>query len=298
MNAFLDTFDQNPQRPILYRAVMRHLEDTFTGGDGLAIFWQAWVPDGAVRGVVVVAHGFGEHSGRYANLTDVLVPRGYAVYIPDHRGHGKSAGTRAYIDVYDHLLDDLDVVMKRAAADHPGIPFFLLGHSMGGNIALSSALRRQDHLTGLILSGPSASLDGVPKPLQVAVALIAKLAPKSGIRQLSAEGVSRDPDVVKAYVDDPMVFHGKMPAATAAAMVKASKSFPARLPSLRVPLLVVHGSADQLVPVAAGRLVDRLAGSPDKTLKVYEGLAHEVFNEPEKATVLNDVVTWLDSHTD
>jgi acylglycerol lipase len=276
---------------------MGHLEDTFTGRDGLNIYWQAWLPDGKVRGVVVVAHGFGEHGGRYANLTDVLVPRGYAVYIPDHRGHGKSAGVRAFIDSYEHLLDDLDVVMNKASSDNPGVPFFLLGHSMGGNIALSSALRRQSHLTGLIVSGPSASVDGVPKLLQVIVSVIAKVAPKSGIRQLAADGVSRDAAVVKAYVDDPLVFHGKMPAGTAAAILKASKSFPARLPSLRAPLLVVHGSADQVVPVSAGRLVDRLAGSPDKTLKVYDGLAHEVFNEPEKATVLKDVVTWLDKHT-
>jgi acylglycerol lipase len=280
----------------LYRACMRHLEDTFTGRDGISIFWQAWLPDGEIRGVVVVAHGFGEHSGRYENLTNVLVPKGFAVYIPDHRGHGKSGGVRAFIDVYDHLLDDLDVVMNKAAADHAGLPFFLLGHSMGGNIALSSALRKQSHLTGLILSGPSASVDGVPKLLQLVVKVIAKVAPTSGIRQLSADGVSRDAAVVKAYIDDPMVFHGKMAAGTAAAMMKASQGFPARLPSLRVPLLVVHGSADQLVPVASGRLVDRLAGSPDKTLKVYDGLAHEVFNEPEKATVLNDVAQWLESH--
>lgn len=278
-----------------YRAPMRHIEETFIGCKDVQIFWQAWLPEppGDIRAVVVVAHGFGEHSGRYQNLVDALVPRGYAIYAPDHRGHGRSGGPRAVVDNYDHLLDDLDVVIARVQRDHSGVPLFLLGHSMGGSIALASALRRQDHLTGLVLSGPAASID-VPKPLQLLVSVLAKVAPKLGVRQLPAEGVSRDPAVVKAYVDDPLVFHAKMPAATPAALLRAAAGFPAQLPSLRTPLLVVHGSADVLVPVAAGRMVHERAGSKDKTLRVYDGLAHEVFNEPEKDTVLAEVADWLD----
>ena len=273
---------------------MRHNEETFTGGAGVPIFWQSWLPDGPPKAVVVVAHGFGEHSGRYANVVDELVPRNYAVYAPDHRGHGRSGGTRALIDKFDYILNDLDVVFAYVSRDYPGAPTFLLGHSMGGNIALGSALRKQSHLKGLILSGPAISTEGVPKILRLIMRVLGKIAPKLGVRQLSADSVSRDPAVVKAYVDDPLVYHGKVPAGTGANMMKMAKDYPTRLPSLTVPLLVVHGSADELVPAAAGQLAHDLAGSKDKTIKIYDGLAHEVFNEPERAIVLADVANWLD----
>jgi acylglycerol lipase len=278
---------------------MRQIEDHFTGCAGVNIFWQAWLPelpDAAPKAVVVVAHGFGEYSGRYQNLVDTLVPSGYAMYAPDHRGHGRSDGHRALIDKYTYLLDDLDRVFARAAADYPGLPVFLLGHSMGGNIALGSALAHQERLTGLILSGPAITTDGIPKPLQMLARTLGKIAPKAPTQKLSSAGVSSDPTVVAAYDADPLVFHGKMPAGTASALITTSLEFPKRLSSLRIPLLVVHGSADKLVSVESGKTAHQLAGSADKTLKIYEGFAHEVFNEPRHAEVLADVVAWLDAH--
>jgi alpha-beta hydrolase superfamily lysophospholipase len=275
---------------------MRQIQDQFTGCAGVTIFWQAWLPEGAPKAVVVVAHGFGEHSGRYQNLVDALVPSGYAMYAPDHRGHGRSGGHRALIDKHTYLLDDLDRIFTRAATDCPGVPVFLLGHSMGGNIALASALAHQERLTGLILSGPAVTTHGIPKALQMVARKLGKVAPKVGTQKLSSSGVSSDPAVVAAYDTDPLVFHGKMPAGTAAAIIETSLAFPARLPSLRIPLLVVHGSADQLVSVESGKTAHQLAGSADKTLKIYDGFAHEVFNEPKRAEVLADVVHWLDAH--
>ncbi len=161
---------------------MRQIEDYFTGCAGVKIFWQAWLPDatpkpeGLPKAVVVVAHGFGEHSGRYQNLVDALVPSGYAIYAPDHRGHGRSEGHRALIDKHTYLLDDLDRVFARAATDYPGLPVFLLGHSMGGNIALASALAHQDRLAGLILSGPAVTTHGIPKALQTLARTLGKIA--------------------------------------------------------------------------------------------------------------------------
>ena len=142
---------------------MKTIDDYFTGQTGLNIRLKAWLPDSPPVGVIVVAHGFGEHIDRYMNLVNAAVPRGYAVYGPDHRGHGRSGGVRALIDKHDYLLDDLDQVFVRVAADHPGKPVFLLGHSMGGNIALASALRSPDRLRGLVLSGPAVTTAGVPK---------------------------------------------------------------------------------------------------------------------------------------
>jgi acylglycerol lipase len=275
---------------------MRHFEESFSGQAGLSIHLQSWLPEGDPHTVVVIAHGFGEHSGRYANVVNALVPAGYAVYVPDHRGHGKSDGHRALIDRHEYLLDDLDKVFATAAERHPGLPTFLIGHSMGGNIALASALRRQSHLQGLVLSGPLVTNEGIPGLLVLLAPLLGKIAPKLGTKQLDAGGVSRDAAVVAAYAADPLVFHGKVPAGTGAALIATCKEFPLRLPSLRIPLMVVHGSADTLVPVGNGRAAHRLAGSSDKTLKIYDELFHEVFNEPEHATVIGDVLAWLEAH--
>ena len=275
---------------------MNSLEEHFTGQEGIDLRWKAWVPDTDPRAVLVVAHGFGEHVDRYMNLVNAAVPRGFAVYGLDHRGHGKSGGVRAYIDKHDYLLDDLDQLFGRVAASYPGVPVFLIGHSMGGNIALASALRNPGRLRGLVLSGPAVTTYGVPKGLMILARVLARIAPKFGVRKLSSAGVSRDPAVVAAYDADPLVFHGKMPAGTGWAILRTSKEFPARLPQLTLPLLVVHGSADALVSVESGKTAHGLAGSVDKTLKIYDGLFHEVFNEPEHETVLADVLNWVEAH--
>ncbi len=269
--------------------------DTLSGAAGVTIHRAVWEPVGAPKAVAVVAHGFGEHGGRYTNLVERLVPAGFAVHIPDHRGHGRSGGHRAYIDRHTWLLDDLDRVFERVAVEHPGVPVVLIGHSMGANIALGSALRNQERLRALVLSGPAVTTHGIPRALIIAAKVLGRVAPRLGVQQLSASGVSRDPAVVAAYEADPLVFHGKMPAGTGAAIITSSERYVRELPSLKVPLLVVHGSADQLVSVESGRTAHALAGSSDKTLHVYDGLAHEVFNEPERGRVLDDVMAWLDA---
>ena len=274
---------------------MRAFEEHFTGEAGIDIRWKSWLPDGDPKAIVVVAHGFGEHIARYMNLVNAATGRGLGVFGPDHRGHGTSGGVRAYIDKHEYLLDDLDQVFARVATEHPGLPVFLIGHSMGGNIALASALRNPGRLSGLVLSGPAVTTHGVSKGLMIVARILARIVPKFGVRQLSSAGVSRDPAVVAAYDADPLVFHGKMPAGTGWALLRTSKEFPARLPGLKLPLLVVHGSADALVSVESGKTAHALAGSADKTLKVYDGLFHEVFNEPEHETVLADVLNWVDA---
>lgn len=277
--------------------VVRHDDSIFEGVGGRRLFRQSWQPDGDAIGAVVLVHGYGEHSGRYAHVAAALVDAGWAVFAFDHRGHGRSEGRRAVTDHLEWLLADLDQVVAEAAAGTGGRKPVLLGHSMGGGIAAAYALDHQAKLTALVLSGPALDVGAaIPAPQRLVSQVISSVAPTLGVLTLPASGVSRDPAVVAAYEADPLVHHGKVPARTGREMLRASDLVAGRAGELHLPLLVMHGSADQLVPVGGSRKLDRDAGSADKTLRIYDGLYHEIFNEPEQATVLAELVAWLDTH--
>jgi acylglycerol lipase len=276
---------------------MRHTEDRFAGQAGVEIYWQSWVPDdeGAVKAVIVISHGGGEHSARYAWVAEQMVLAGYAVYAADHRGHGRSAGTRMMFERWDYVVSDLHALVERARAGHPRAPLFLLGHSLGGAIAISYALRHGGELSGLALSGAVASL-GVASPVtRIAAKVLSRVAPRLGVYQVDAATLSKDPEVVRAYEQDPLVFHGKFPARTAAEIAAAVERFPGEVGALRLPLLVMHGLGDEISPPDGSRMVDERAGSTDKTLKLYDGLLHEILNEPEREQVLGDLLAWLEA---
>jgi len=192
---------------------MNHVDGRFTGTGGVEIYWQAWRPAEA-RAVVVIAHGAGEHSRRYEHVARRLVDAGYAVYALDHRGHGLSKGRRALVDRMDRVIADVRTLVGRAAAENPGRPLFLLGHSMGGTIGIAFAARHQQELAGLALSGPVAVLEAASPALRVIASVLSTLTPGLGVFAVDASLVSRDPEVVRAYREDPLVFHGKLPART------------------------------------------------------------------------------------
>lgn len=276
---------------------MRQRDLTTAGIGGLDLHAQAWLPDASPRAVIALAHGLGEHSGRYNHLAARLVAAGYAVYAVDHRGHGKSPGPRANIERFDHVVSDFCAFAGRTARQHPGADLFLLGHSMGGAIAFASALRLQDHLRGLILSAPALGLEHtVPRWQQACARVLAAVAPNVGVLSLAPAAVSRDPEVVRQYEQDPLVHHGSIPARTAVELVAASGSFRELAARLKLPVLVMHGTADQLVPPGPTRAVHQAIASKDRTLRYYEGLYHEIFNEPERDQVIADVIRWLDAH--
>lgn len=276
---------------------MQHTDGTFRAFDGETIFFRSWVPDGDVRAVVLLVHGLGEHSGRYEHVARHLVDAGYAVHALDHRGHGKSSGKRVYVKGYDELLRDLHQFRRRVEQQHPGTPLVLLGHSMGGNIAMGYTLGNQDGIAALVLSGPALRVGDDFSSLQLSVfRAIAKVAPGLRPQALSADAISRDPAVVQAYRDDPLVYTGKVTAGLGAALIGAMQSFPDRYEQLRLPILVLHGTADQLADVAGSRELEARATNADLTAHYYEGLYHEVFNEPEQDRVLADLTTWLDAH--
>lgn len=273
---------------------MQHTESEFAGVHGTRIVYDVWRPDGAPTGVLLLAHGLGEHARRYDHVVERLVGLGLVVYAPDHRGHGRSGGKRIELRDWSEFLDDLHQLSAIATAENPGSKQFLLGHSMGGAIALSYALDHPDELAGLILSAPAVDVaTGKPRVVIELGKLIGRFAPGVPVETLDAASVSRDPAVVAAYETDPLVHHGKVKAGIARGMIMAAESFPSRLPSLTMPLLVLHGTDDRLADVSGSRMIASRAGTKDLTLKTYDGLFHEVFNEPEQEKVLDDLADWL-----
>lgn len=271
----------------------RRDEGRFDGSGGLGIHWRAWLPAGDPRAVVLIAHGAAEHGGRYDWVGGELAARGHAVYAIDHRGHGRSDGPRALVG-FDDAVADLHALTALAAGRHPGAPVFLLGHSMGGAIAIAYAARHQRELAGLVLSAPLAAIDAGAVSLAAARAL-ARVAPRLPVHRIDGATVSRDPAVVAAYDADPLNHRGPLPARTVGEMARSVALLDERLPALRLPILTVYGTGDRLVPPAGSRRVDERAGSADKTLVAYDGLYHEVLNEPERERVLGDVAEWLEA---
>jgi len=274
---------------------MRTLDGSFQGRDGADIQWQAWLPDAEPDAVVLLSHGLAEHAGRYAHVGAGMSERGLAVYAPDHRGHGRSSGPRTQIDSIDHTVDDLHTFAGIVKGRHPGTPTFLLGHSMGGAIAFAYALRYQAELAGLVLSAPAVVIEGVSPVTIFAGKVLSRVVPNAGVLQLDGTAVSRDPEVVKRYDSDPLNYRGKVVARTGAELVALADAAAARLPELKLPLLVMQGTADRLVPVKAAQLVYDRAGSADKTIKTWDGLYHEILNEPEQQQVLAEMTSWIEA---
>ena len=269
-----------------------HVEGYLPGSRGVALYWQAWLP-AAIRAAVVLAHGGLEHSSRYAHVAGRFADAGLATYAVDFRGHGRSSGRAGQIQRMSLLVDDLRRLVGLVGEQHPGLPVFLVAHSLGAMVALEYVVSGDRDLAGLVLSATGIDVSGIP-PLQAKLAkAISAVAPNLGLVAVSSDGLSRDPAVVRAYEDDPRVFRGKAPARTLAELLESAERVAPRLGTVRLPLLVLQGGADVIVAPAGARLVHERAGSRDKTLNVYDGLYHEIFNEPEKDTVLGDVVDWV-----
>jgi lysophospholipase len=278
-----------------------HREGSFTGVGGVSIFCQAWLPPDPCRGVVAIAHGAGEHSGRYQHVAQRLVREGYAVYALDHRGHGRSEGPRALLDRMDNLVADLDILVLQASREQqagPGSerPVFLLGHSMGGTVSLCYALRHQDRLTGLVLSAPLAAIEPPSPALRIVARTLSRVAPQVPIVGVDPEQLSHDPAVVEAYISDPLVHHGKLPARTAVELADAVESFPGRVPEITVPTLILYGTADTVCLTEGSVMLGERIGAADRTVKSYPGLYHEIFNERKQERVMDDLCAWLNAH--
>ncbi|WP_372510209.1 alpha/beta hydrolase [Mycobacterium paraseoulense] len=260
----------------------------------MRIVYDVWTPDTAPRAVVVLSHGLGEYARRYDHVAQRFGAAGLVTYALDHRGHGRSGGKRVLVRDISEYTADFDSLVRIATREHPGLKCVVLGHSMGGAIVFAYGVERPDNYDLMVLSGPAVAAQDQVSPLMVLAArVLGALVPGLPVQELDVDAISRDPAVVAAYKNDPLVYHGKVPAGIGRALFQVGETMPQRAPALTAPLLVVHGSEDRLIPVAGSRRLVECVGSTDVELKVYPGLYHEVFNEPEREQVLGDVVSWI-----
>ena len=277
---------------------MDHHQDDMSASDGTRLFCRSWQPEGAPRAAVVVCHGVADHGGRYPHLVDRLVAAGYAVQAHDHRGHGRSGGRRLHVDAFSDLTRDLGTHRDRVAATFPGLPLFLIGHSMGSMVALEFVLERPNAFQGLISSGTALLAGEGFSPLLLTLnRLLGRVVPRLRLVSLPTEGISRDPDWVRRTLTDPLIYHGPGTVRLGNEILAAQARVRARLAEIELPLLAVHGAADRLVDPRGARVLVEGVSSRDKTLCLYEGAYHEVHNDlpPAREAMLDDLVAWLDA---
>lgn len=277
---------------------MKHQEGFFNGVRDHRIYYQYWLPETEPKAVLLVVHGLAEHGGRYMNLVNHFLPLGYAVYAADHLGHGSSEGTRVYVERFTDYTDTLVTFHEMIRGWQKDKPVFLVGHSMGGLIGALYLLSHQNELAGAVLSGPGVKVPDDISPVTIfAGKVLSILMPRLGLIQLEAEGVSRDPAVVKAYETDPLVYRGKITARLGVEMIKAMKQVSAEESRISLPLLILQGGADRLVHPSGAQMLHDGVASVDRKIILYDGLYHEVFNEPEHGRVRRDVEMWLAAHS-
>lgn len=244
---------------------------------------------------MVLAHGLSEHGERYEHVARAFNERGYSLWALNHRGHGRSGGRPAYIERFEDVVEDLHELFEVARAELPDRKPFLLGHSMGGCVATGYAIRHDADLAGLVLSNPLATIKTAPGTVAVG-RLLSRIAPRLGVYAVPADGVSKDPEVVRDYEADPLNFHGKVPARTVAVLGDEVETFPERAAAITVPVLIMYSSTDPIVAPEGSEMLAERVGSEDVTIRDWPGLRHEILNEPERDEVIAAILDWLDAH--
>ncbi len=278
---------------------IQHQESTYLAKDSTEIYQQSWQPvDRPAQAIVAIVHGYAEHSDRYSHVATNLVAQGFAVHSLDLRGHGKSSGDRCFVDSFSDYLTDLDLFLAEIRQQHPERELFLLGHSMGGAISLRYVLDYQPDIRGLILSAPflGSRAEDFPAPVVAFIRLLSQFLPKLSSIRVDSSQISSDPAIVQAYRTDPLVNTAKMPLRTLAEIFDNIHQINQRQQAIALPILIMHGTADGLAHVSHSERLYAEISSVDKTLKLYPGLYHEIFNEPDRSRVFTDLNEWLLAH--
>lgn len=275
---------------------MQHQEYRYQGAGGITLFAQSWKPDTTARALVLIVHGHGEHSGRYGHVAESLVSRGFAVAAFDLRGHGRSEGPRGFVRDWDDYRQDLHLLLAQLETEFGGVSLFLYGHSFGGTIVLDYVLQEPKNLNGVIASAPSLGRPNIPAILFTLSQVLSKIYPSfSMATQLDATTLSRDPQVVSAYQNDPMV-HSVGTARLGTELTRITDWIQANAAKLQVPLLIVHGAKDGLVNPEDSRRFFENVGSPDKTYKEIPDGYHEPHNDLDKDKVIREIGDWIYAH--
>lgn len=266
-------------------------EQTLDGAAG-KLFFRSWTPAQAPLGLVVIVPGFNSHSGHYAWAAMQLVNSGLAVHALDLRGRGRSDGERFFVQRFEDYVSDVDSLVRLVRGRHPGLPTFLLGHSAGGVVACLYAIEHQAELAGLVCESFAFQVPAPDFALAVLKGL-SYIAPHAHVLRLKNEDFSRDPAMVAEMNADPLIANEVQPASTVAAMVRADESLNEGFPRIRLPLLVLHGTADRATKPSGSRLLCERAGSEDKALKLYEGHVHDLLRDLDRERVMADIVDWI-----
>ena len=276
-----------------------HQTFRFEGLEGLSIFCQSWRPEGEPRAVLVLLHGYAEHCGRYLHVAEHFVNLGYAIYALDQRGHGRSEGVRADVMRFEDYLSDVETLLRIVRRQEPGRRIILIGHSLGGAIATLFTARSGAMLDGLITSGVGIMVMRRWSPILIRIleALARCFPPLLPLVPVPVGRFSRDPEVVSQYWNDPLNYTGKVRVRMGVQILRGSELVALEAPIIRLPVLFLHGAADSVVNPDASRMLYERVSSADKTVRLYEGLYHEICNEPEQQQVFDDMAGWLGFHT-
>ena len=275
---------------------MGHFESNSRNKNGVNFYVQGWEPQNRPKAVIALIHGFGEHTGRYKHVGEAFNAAGYILIGFDLRGHGKSEGIRGHIPSYDALMDDIADFITWIDIRYPGLPCFLYGHSMGGNLVLNYCLRRKPDVVGAIVTGPWLRLASTPPAFQIGLAkTINNIFP--GVAQnsnLETAALSRDQKIVDAYENDPLV-HARISVRLFVSIYESGLWALDHAEEFPVPLLLMHGTADRITSFAATAEFATASGKVT-TWRPWDGFYHEIHNEPEKVDVIQAMIEWLDTH--
>ncbi len=258
------------------------------------IFYRIWLNTAAPKAILLIIHGLGEHSGRYSSAADFFCSQGLMVACPDHCGHGLSPGKRGHIESFSDYIKPVIELRDQIAMDYPGVPCFVLGHSMGGLISAIYLTGYQDRFAGAIFSGAALQLVETPsKLLQSIVNILSVIFPTAGLMKINGEDVSRDPKVVAEYLEDPLVHHDAYSARLIRELLGAIEELRKKVQEISLPVLVMHGASDLLTSPEGSQDFVKNISSRDKKLRILTGLYHEILNEPEGEQLMSEITQWI-----